>query len=537
MDIVRRTLRSGFAHLEAALDRVFPPAWQPLYHLGALAFFCLWVVTVSGIYVYVFFDTGTVDAWLSVERMTVEHWYHAGVMRSLHRYASGGLVLFMLVHLLREFSLDRYRGSRWFTWVTGVVVIWLVYVSGITGYWLVWDELAQFVAIRTAELVDAIGIFGEPIARNFLSPASLDDRFFTLMLFLHIAVPLILLAFLWVHLQRVSRPEINPARGLTVMMLVGMVLLSLVKPAVSQPPADLARMLGEVRLDWYYLGLYPLADVIGQRGLLGLLAVGTICLAALPLMPPLRRAPAATVNLEFCNGCDRCVQDCPYAAVRLVPRTDGLPFEHEARVDPSLCVSCGICTGACPTATPFRQRGRMVAGIELPHLALKDLRALTDRAAEGLTGDRRVLVFGCDHGVPLDGIAGEGVGVVRLPCTGMLPPAFIDYSLSRDLADGVVLTGCAEEACFNREGIAWTEARVTRRRDPYLRERVPRERVLRVWPGKTGAALLAQELDAFRAGLPQQPSARSVPRAKAAPPADPAALSIEPAAAPGGGDD
>lgn len=535
MDLARRPLRVAFAAMEDLLDRVFPPAWQPLYHLGALAFLCLWVVSVSGLYVYVFFDTGTVEAYRSVERMTVDHWYHAGVMRSLHRYASAGMVLFMLVHMAREFSLDRYRGARWFTWVTGVIVIWLVYISGITGYWLVWDELAQFVAIRSAELVDAVGIFGEPIARNFLTPASLDDRFFTLMLFLHIAVPLILFIILWVHLQRVSRPEINPPRGLAVMMVLGLLLLSLVKPATSHAPADLARVLGDVRLDWYYLGAYPLADLIGERGLLGLLGVGTLLLAALPFMPPLRRAPAAIVNLDFCNGCDRCVQDCPYAAVTLVPRTDSLPFEHEARVDPDLCVACGICTGACPTATPFRQRGRMVAGIELPHLALKDLRALTDAAAEGLEGDRRVIVFGCDHGVRLAEVEGAGVGRVSLPCVGMLPPAFIDYVLSRKLADGVVLTGCAEEACFNRLGIAWMEARIKAERDPYLRQRVPRERILRHWAGRSGGKGLAEALAAFRADLPGQPLIAPTAKAKPAP-AAPGATAT-PAPVPGGGDD
>ena len=520
MDLLRRTLRAGFARIEALLDRVFPPAWQPLYHLGALSFFCLWIVFVSGLYVYAFFDTGTVDAFQSVESMSTRYWWHAGVMRSLHRYASAGMVLFMFLHLLREFSLDRYRGSRWFTWVTGVIIIWFVYISGITGYWLVWDQLAQFVAIRTSELIDAIGIFGEPIARNFLTPASLDDRFFSLMLFLHIAIPLILLMVMWIHLQRVTRPEINPARGLAILMLVAFVALALVMPATSQAPADLGRVLGRVGLDWYYLGTYPLADVIGARGLLGLLGVITIILVALPLMPPMRRPPAATVNLEFCNGCERCVHDCPYEAVVLVPRTDNLPFQHEARVNPSLCVSCGICTGACPTATPFRQRGRMIAGIELPHLALKDMRALTDKAAQGLTGDRRVIAIGCDHGVDLKGLAEQGVGIVRLPCTGMLPPPFIDYILSRDLADGVVLTGCAEEACQNRNGIAWTGARIEGERDPHLRKRVPRERILRFWPGRTGATALARAIEAFRATLPDQPSAKAAPR-KAAPAAEP----------------
>jgi ferredoxin/coenzyme F420-reducing hydrogenase delta subunit len=497
MHRLRQGLRFLFLKAEAALDRVFPPAWQPLYHLGALAFLCLWIVTVSGISVSVFFDTGTTAAYRSVEYMTRDQWYLAGVMRSLHRYASDGMVLFMIVHMLREFSLDRYRGARWFTWVTGIVVVWLVYASGITGYWLVWDELAQYVAVKTAEWVDALGIFGEPIARNFISPDSLDDRFFTLMLFLHIAIPMILLLVLWIHLQRVSRPEINPARGLATAMVATFLALSLLKPATSHPPADLGRVVGEVGLDWFYLAAYPLIDIIGGLPLWGALGALTLILAAIPWLPPLRRAPTAVVNLEFCNGCNRCVEDCPYAAVRLVPRSDGKPFEHEAKVDPSLCVSCGICTGACPTATPFRRRGRMIAGIELPHLALKDLRALTDRAAEGLAGSRRVLVFGCDHALDVASLRDDEVGTVSLPCIAMLPPSFVDYVLSRDLADGVALAGCREDACYNRLGALWTEQRIARARDPYLRERVPRERVLRVWAGDD-AGLVRTRLAAFR---------------------------------------
>ena len=179
MTFLQSRLRWGFEVVEAWLDRIFGPAWNPLYQLGALGFFYYWVVAVSGIYVYILFDTGTTEAYESVEYMTVEQWYLGGVMRSLHRYASDGMVLMMVVHMLREFALDRYRGARWFTWVTGTPVLWLVFVAGISGYWMVWDELAQYIAILSTEWLDWLGIFGEPIARNFLAPHTLDDRFFT----------------------------------------------------------------------------------------------------------------------------------------------------------------------------------------------------------------------------------------------------------------------------------------------------------------------------------------------------------------------
>jgi ferredoxin len=357
MTIIQRPLRACFFWLEGWLDRIFPPAWNPLYHLGTLGFFYLWVVTVSGIYVYIFFDTGTTEAYDSIEYMTYEQWYLAGIMRSLHRYASDGMVLMMGVHMLREFALDRYRGKRWFTWVTGLPILWLVFIAGITGYWLVWDMLAQYVAQATSEWLDWLPIFGVPVVRNFLAPNLLDDRFFTLLTFIHIAVPLILLFILWIHLQRVSRPEVNPARGLAIGTLLMLLVLSLVKPAESQGPANLSQVPAEVGLDWFYLFAYPLMDIWSSGALWVFLTTLSLIVAALPWLPPMRRVPVARVDLANCNGCTRCAEDCPFSAVTMQPRSDGLPFEREAVVDPALCVACGICAGACPTSTPFRRAG------------------------------------------------------------------------------------------------------------------------------------------------------------------------------------
>ena len=66
----------------------------------------------------------------------------------------------------------------------------------------------------------------------------------------------------------------------------------------------------------------------------------------------------------------------------MAPRTDGAKFAEEAVVDPSLCVSCGICVGACPSSTPFRRRGEVISGIELPDLTLATLRAKVRKPAE-----------------------------------------------------------------------------------------------------------------------------------------------------------
>src|SRR6516162_3215009 len=252
---IRSALRTGFALIEQPFDRLFGPTLNPLAQLGALGFFFFWIVAVSGIYLFIFFDTGVERAYQAVEYLTREQWFHAGVMRSFHRYASDLMVVMVVVHLLREFAYDHYRGVRWYSWVTGLPIIWLLYASGITGYWLVWDQLAHYVAITTSELLDWLPIFGEPIARNFISTGTLTGRFFTLLVFMHVAVPLFLLFAMWVHILRISRPKINPPRLLAVLMLLALIGLSFYKPALSQGHADLTRVPEGLGLDWYYLPL------------------------------------------------------------------------------------------------------------------------------------------------------------------------------------------------------------------------------------------------------------------------------------------
>ncbi|MCC6718220.1 MAG: cytochrome b N-terminal domain-containing protein [Acetobacteraceae bacterium] len=499
MNLLRRGLLNGFDRAEALLDRVFTPVHNPLKQLGALGTLFFAVVIVTGVHLYIGYDTSVSGAYGSVEYLSVSAWFLAGVARSLHRYASDALVLVMLLHAAREFARDRYRGARWFSWVTGIVAMLLVYGSGIGGYWLVWDELAQFIAIVSMEWLDWLPIFGEPIAGIFVAPDALDDRFFTLLIFLHIALPLMLALVLWLHLQRISRAAYRPPWRAALGAMAMLVGLSVVFPAVSHPPADLARLPAKLGLDWFYLAAYPLMDRLPRAATWGGGVALLILFTALPWLPPLRRRVVAVVDLDYCNGCGRCNDDCPYNAIAMVARTDGKPFETQAVVNPGLCVGCGICVGACPPSTPFRTTVDLPTGIDLPDPSLKDLRGQTlAAAARHQAGGPRVLVFACAHG---PAAATEFPASVTLPCVAMLPPSFIDFALSRHLADGVMLAGCDSSACYNRLGERWTDERLAGKRDPRLRARVDRARVAVSWVGRQSGDEFRAALSAFAARL------------------------------------
>lgn len=505
--------RSALELLRKPLSRAFDSEQNPLNNLGALTVFFLWIILISGIWLLIFFRTSVSAAFDSVEYLTREQWYLGGVMRSLHRYASDAAIITILLHLIKEFAFNRYRRNRWFSWVTGIPLVWIVFPLGITGYWLVWDELAQYVAISSAELIDSIPIFTDSMAGNFLSDESLSDRFFTLMAFLHlIGLPIFLVFGIWLHLFRLNGPRINPPRRVMAGALLCMLVLSAIYPAVSHEKANLAMTPQVLHLDWFYLHVYPLIQYWSPGWVWALLVGVSGVIFVAPWAPPEKKPLPAVVDLDNCNGCRRCADDCPFGAIEMVPRTDGTSYSHEASVESNLCVSCGLCVGACPTATPFRSRSALIPGIDMPERPAVDIRAdIIERAAQQ-SDFPRVLVFGCEDDTQVKTLSRAGATVVTVNCMGHLQPSFFDFVLSRGHADGILLLGCHGGDCNYRYGAIWTELRIARERDPRLRRRTDTSKIALGWLSPwSNYSNVVEKYAAFRGTLqPDDPKSEIV---------------------------
>ncbi len=494
-------IKRAYLALESWFNISFGTEWNPLYHLGTLSFFLFWIILVSGIYLFIPFHGSLAGAHASVEYITHDQWYAAGVMRSLHRYASDAVVITVLLHMFKEFASGRHRGFRWFSWVTGVPNLWVIVTLGITGYWLVWDELAQYVAIGSARLMDALPLFPGTMTRNFVA-GEMTDRFFILIEFLHLlGQPVILVFMLWIHVKRISNVEINPPRGLAVGTFIALLALSLFKPAISHAPADLSTVPQELNIDWFYLNVYPLLDYWTEGQTWILTTSITLLLMMLPWLPPRKDGAKAVVDLDHCNGCGLCFDDCPFDAISVQARTDGAKFENEVVVHPELCGACGICAGSCPSSNPFRTpKEELKTGIDMPQLTVDEMRTTTSEAVAALDGDTKILIFGCEHGLNVNRLDSTDTKGIRLICSGMLPPTLVEYALKKG-ADGVMVTGCRHNDCFYRFGNRWLKMRFAGVRKPILRGRADRDRIRVHGGSETDKNEIEKDLNAFRAEL------------------------------------
>ena len=506
---------AGWRLVERRFDAAFGSALNPLRHLGALGFLCLWLLALSGIYLYALLDTSATGAYRSIHGLAQQPWYFGGWLRSLHRYAADAFVVLMALHLLREWLHGHYHGVRRFSWLTGVPLIVFAFASAIGGFWLNWDQLGQFSAIATAEWLDALPLLGAPLARNFLRVDAVSDRLFSLFVFVHIGVALLMVFGLWFHIQRLTRAAVFPPRALALASGALLCALALAAPVVSHPPADLSLVPAVLALDWILLFVHPLTYATSAGAVWWALAAALLALLALPFLPQPARAPVALVDAANCSGCRRCFADCPYAAITMVPHPNGKAGRELAQVDADLCASCGICAGACPSSTPFRHVAELVSGIDMPQLTVATLRRRLQQALSTLHSERPIVVFGCDHGARVDALAGPDVVPFSLICSGMLSPSFVDYAL-RDGAAGVLVSGCAEAGCEFRLGQRWAAQRLQRQREPRLRRLDEPERLAVAWVDAADAASLRAALERLRERLRLLPRPAAVPGAPGA---------------------
>ncbi len=441
----RRAERIRLA-LEARAEAVFTSRHSPFHYLGGIILFQMGIVLVTGIYLLIFYETSMESAYESVESLARDQWYAGGIMRSLHRYASDGMVLTLILHVLRMVWTGRFRDHRWLAWVSGVGLLLVVLIEGISGYWMVWDQQAQLLAVKTVEFLDALPFFGEPLSRAFLVNEGVSSIFFFIMLFLHLVLPLALGLFFWFHVSRISRPAYWPPARMAWALGLMLLALSLVKPALSNPPADLRLLPTEVAFDWFYLFLYPVFDLLSPRWAWVALVLGFLVFALVPwiLKAPIRAK--AEVKLRACDGCALCHEDCPYEAITMRPRSDGRLYALEAAVVPERCAGCGICTGACDRMAinlPWlhskairREIRRLLAHEGLPSPASRRVPA-SPAGRESSTGNGSqppsetllpgsdtspaILLFLCEYSVP-PGIQGQQTALMNTPplCKGRL---------------------------------------------------------------------------------------------------------------------
>ena len=338
-----RAFEKLWAKFEGFINRFTKSDFNPFYHLGTLTIFMLIVLIGTGIYITLIYRPGLDVAYQTVEK--IDSTWFGSLIRSMHRYASDGMIVLIVLHMLKMLVSDRFSGQRWLAWTSGWIMLAMVWLTGTMGYWLIWDQRAQWMTEYMMEyLAGSSGL-------TYVAPDLASRTFsnFVIIIFLHVFIPLIGFLGIYIHSLRLSRERWWSPRWVSIQAVVGLVILSLLKPAQSALPADLSQLIQSVPMDAFYLGFLPLIDLWGNLIFWGLAILVGGSLFLLPWLASGRNPGPATVTDPKCTGCNICYAECPFDAIRMNDRNDSSGYHKLAIINEAQCTGCGICVGACPT--------------------------------------------------------------------------------------------------------------------------------------------------------------------------------------------
>lgn len=483
----------------SSLDRLFNPVfsaeYNPLYRTGTIAVLLMTIVTTTGLILVFFYRLS--EAYESIQYIQDRAWL--SWLRAFHRYASDAAVVAVFLHVFRMFSQGKSWGPRIFAWITGGLLLLFLFISAWSGYAMVWDVHSQALVVAGAKIVDSLGILSDPIGRSFNGVTDTPPpSFFFFNLFIHVVVPLGMIFGMWVHTSKMARATWFPAKNYLIAVVSLFIAVSVLWPAPLDKKADLLAIPNNFSLDLFFGAWLPLVD--SSPSLVFYLWLGAFfVLLTLPtwLKPKLEIEKEAAYNeQEKCQGCGQCVVDCPYEAIKMIPRTSGpMSVSNEvAFVTPEICVSCGLCSGSCGPMTMGPPDRKGTHHYQAAREFVSELRA------GGQPPDNKVLIIGCDNqGFVLENlnkkIKNHQDKVLTFPseCMGTLHMGVVEYLATQFKT--VYLAACPPRNCMNKDGHFLLGERLKGDREPSLLGRVPLDKI-KLFPTGDGEEnlLLAQVL-------------------------------------------
>lgn len=284
--------------------------------LGSLCVMLFFLLTVTGIFLAMYYNPSPDKAYQSIAYI-MQDVPLGSLLRGLHHWGAGAMVLAVFFHLLSSFFSGSYKAPREVTWLTGACLLLITLGLGFTGYLLPWDMKAYWATVIASNLPRSIPVVGDTLARIMLGGDSVSgftlSRFYAIHMLL---LPALLVFFTTFHIylvrvhglmekkqpqQTAEKPEpgkvyrFYPEHQYKSMLVFGTVFFALVGLSLYEkiPTEAVAGTLLDnymPRPEWYYMWVFQLLTYFtGQWEEIvtfGIFIVGGTLLFTIPFLGP-----------------------------------------------------------------------------------------------------------------------------------------------------------------------------------------------------------------------------------------------------------
>lgn len=336
------------------LDREVPDRLTWWHTLGSATLTVFLVQVITGATLATYYSASPDHAYDSIRFLSREV-ASGALLRGIHHWGASAMVVLIVAHVIRVFSVGAYKYPREINWLLGVCLFLVVMGFSFTGYLLPWDQKAYWATAVGTNIAGTTPVIGASLVAVLRGGSELGTATLARFYAFHVLwLPLVLTAFVALHLVIVVRQGIAarprdlevgapkstkdpgyPAfyrdayatskrggvrfwpdiLGKDAIVSASVVLLIVVLAAAFgaplEAPADPTDTAYIPRPEWYFLPIYQLLKLV-PGSMESLVAVGVptifvLVLLALPFFDRrstrnLLHRPAAMVSLALVLG-------------------------------------------------------------------------------------------------------------------------------------------------------------------------------------------------------------------------------------------
>ncbi len=322
--------RAGWeGHLRPFLHKELPSGTGWTATLGTLCALLFGTMALSGMALAMSYSPSPDKAYRSIDYIMGEP--AGALLRGVHHWGSGALVLAVVVHLFATFFSGAFRRPREITWTIGVCLLFVVLGLGFTGYLLPWDMKAYWATVVSGNIARDVPFIGNVLTRTLLGGPTVSGMTLTRFYAMHTLVLPALLAVLagahivLVRIHGLAEPGVGApdasagdrpyrfypehvARSALVFACVFVVIvgLALLRHPPREPIAGTLTDSYLPRPEWYFMWLFQLLTYFpGRWELIGSVAIpvlGVVALFAVPALGARQRGVAIAAGVMAVVG-------------------------------------------------------------------------------------------------------------------------------------------------------------------------------------------------------------------------------------------
>jgi quinol-cytochrome oxidoreductase complex cytochrome b subunit len=279
--------------------------------LGSLCVLLFGLLAVTGIFLAMYYNPSPDKAYQSIDYI-MQDVPMGSILRGLHHWGGGAMVLVVFLHLLTSFFSGSYKAPRELTWISGACLFVITLGLGFTGYLLPWDMKAYWATVVGSSIPKGIPAVGDFVARSIIGGDTISGFTLTRFYAIHtLLLPGLLAAFTVFHIylvrihgiaesndnaacEKEEKPNrFYPEHALRSITVFSVVCIALVGLSIfgKIPREAIAGTIMESYLprpEWYYMWLCQLLTYFSgpweEIATLAIFAIGGILLFSMPFL-------------------------------------------------------------------------------------------------------------------------------------------------------------------------------------------------------------------------------------------------------------